>query len=247
MNDWPRSHPVLTAILGAVVIALVAAATWWSTRPATQATNEQPPTGPAATAILVPGYGGDAGALDSVAAELRSTGATVIVLDIGNGEGDISGYSTALQQLTMESTAPVAWVGYSMGGLIARSAYTADMAGTVSSITSWGSPLHGTKSASLAQFANACPTACEQMTPGSDFLDNLPTWPRPAARWVSIYSPDDDVIRPFTSSELKLPGVVNIDLSTCSPPTTPTHSELARDPDVLALTRANVAGDPVAC
>lgn len=244
---WLRQHPVVAAIVGALLFALIAGLLWWNVSASRGPSNAAPPVGPAATVIMIPGYGGDAGSLATMRSQLTATGARVILLDIGDGEGDIAGYAAELQALTAQVTGPVAWVGYSMGGLVARAAYSAETAPLVSSITSIGSPLQGTKSAALAQFVNSCPTACQQMTPGSDFLTNLLAWPNPAASWVSIYSPEDDVIRPYTSSELKKPDVTNIDLANCSPPSTPTHSDLPRDPEVLALTTANVVGDPVSC
>ena len=242
----PRTRTIVFIALSALLLVAVALTAWWRTQSAAPR-NASPPTGAPATVILIPGYGGGTDGFGTITSQLRGSGAKVLILNIGNGEGDINDYAASLQQVTRESAAPVAWIGYSMGGLVARRAYTADLVPLVSSITSWGSPLQGTKSAALANFANACPTACQQMDPGSEFLDTLPQWPNPPTRWVSIFSPDDEVIRPYESSELNETGVVNIDLGTCSPATTPTHSELPANPVVLSLTKANLAGQTVAC
>lgn len=242
----PRQRTIGIVVVSAFALLMLVVVLVWRTQSATPL-NPPPPTGTPATIILIPGYGGGTDGFNTLTSQLRGSGAKVLILNIGNGEGDINDYATSLQQVTRESAAPVAWIGYSMGGLIARRAYTADLVPLVSSITSWGSPLQGTKSAALANFANACPTACQQMDPGSEFLGSLPRWPNPPARWVSIYSPDDEVIRPYDSSELDETGVVNIDLGACSPATTPTHSELPANPVVLSLTKANLSGQTVTC
>ena len=242
----PRNRTIAIIVISVLVLLTLVLAVWWRTQSATPR-NAAPPTGTPATIILIPGYGGGTDGFQTITSQLRGSGAKVLILNIGNGEGDINDYAASLQQVTRESAAPVACFASGRGGLMARKGVAPGLRPLVSKITSWGSPLHGTKSAALANFANACPTACQQMDPGSEFLDTLPRWPNPPTRWVSIFSPNDEVIRPYDSSELDESGVVNIDLGTCSPAATPTHSELPANPVVLSLTKANLADQPVAC
>jgi hypothetical protein len=49
--------------------------------------------------------------------------------------------------------------------------------------------------------ASSCPLACRQLAPESEFLERL-RQPGDAARWLSVYSATDDVVRPADSSEL---------------------------------------------
>src|ERR1700693_4517407 len=72
--------------------------------------------------LLVPGYGGSTTALDVLAAKIRATGRTAIVIQLaGNGTGDLqvqadvlNGYvNTALRA----GSGPVTVIGYSAGGV----------------------------------------------------------------------------------------------------------------------------------
>ncbi len=91
-------------------------------------------------------------------------------------------------------------VGHSMGGLVAR-AYVEQCGGDefVSKVITIGTPHHGTL------MAQTLPGGCtRQMRPHSEWLDelnreeNLPA----SVPYVSIYSPQDNIIVPYTSSEL---------------------------------------------
>ena len=198
------------------------------------------PTSAAKTAILIPGYGGDQTSFTKIVQALRAKGIETKILDIGEGHGDINQYATMLQQVTEKSQQPVAWIGYSMGGLVARDAYTEDMYPLVSSISTWGSPLHGTEASNLATLVGACDTACSQMIPDSDFINNLPSLNANMAPWLSFYTPSDEIIRPYTSSELDGSHVTNIDLGECTPPVSASHGTLPDTATVINLTLKNV-------
>ena len=131
--------------------------------------------------LLVPGYGGRVVSLDPLAATLRAAGRTVVVVErLGDGTGDLSDEAQHLdevaQQVLADSAAPsVDVIGYSAGGVVAR-LWVRDHGGAVRArrVLTLGSPHHGTSQAALgSEFAGGCPTACEQLVPGSDLLRRL--------------------------------------------------------------------------
>jgi pimeloyl-ACP methyl ester carboxylesterase len=211
----PRTRTALVAVL---VLALVAGAVIgirWLTRADT--IDGTAPPGDAAV-ILIPGYGGGSDALTGLAGDLRSSGRTVVIADLGDEHGDIRGYGADVSglaaQLVADGASGVDLVGYSEGGLIARAALAVD-AHLVRRIATIASPHAGTALAGLgAMLADsaACPTACQQMAPDSDFLGSLPA-PGDASRWLSVYSANDDVVRPADSSYLD--GATNVEVTAC--------------------------------
>ena len=99
-----------------------------------------------------------------------------------------------------------------MGGLVARAA-AADSPRAVRRVATIATPHSGTTLAGLGAFlgnATNCPTACQQMAPGSDFLAALPVASDPG-RWLSAWSADDEVVRPAESSELT--GATNVEVT----------------------------------
>lgn len=236
-RQLPRRNLVVAAAL--ILVALVGAA-WWLF-----SGSDAPPPSPLATAgartaIIVPGYGGGTDGFGALTAALAAQGVTVEVLDIGDGHGDINAYAAQLRQRTGEVEPPVAWIGYSMGGVITRAAYGSAQVDLVSSVTTWSAPLHGTKAAALANFAGACDQACQQMTPDSELVGSISGPPAAGVRWLSLYSPADEVISPYTSSDAD--GARNIDLGSCTPPQNPTHGQMPDNEVVLRLTVANTVG-----
>lgn len=170
----------------------------------------------AGTVILIPGYGGGAGGLGELAAALQSQGRPVVIADIGDGYGDIGSYGSSVaalaSSLVREGAPSVDLVGYSMGGLVARSA-AASNPGAVRRVATIGSPHQGTRLAGLGSFIGGdanCPTACQQMAPGSDFLDALPV-ASDDTRWLSAWSGNDDVVQPADSSALD--GATNVEVT----------------------------------
>ena len=86
-------------------------------------TNLQDVVGPV---LLVPGYGGSTGSLESLAGLLRGAGRTAIVVDLpGDGTGDLDQQAAALARAvraarSQTGSATVDIVGYSAGGVVAR-------------------------------------------------------------------------------------------------------------------------------
>ena len=125
-------------------------------------------------------------------------------------------------------------VGYSMGGLIARAA-AADLPTGVRRVATIASPHDGTSLAGLGAFIGGdanCPTACQQMAPGSDFLGALPV-AGAEDRWLSAWSAADEVVRPADSSSLS--GATNVEVDTsCATPGL-NHGQIVASPVVADL------------
>jgi triacylglycerol lipase len=168
------------------------------------------------TVILIPGYGGGAGGLAGMAQYLTAQGRPVVIADIGEGRGDIRDYGSQVAglaaSLVAQGAPSVDLVGYSMGGLVARAAAAA-APDDVRRVATVSSPHEGTSVAALGAFignAASCPTACEQMAPGSAFLDALPV-AADSSRWLSAWTSDDDVVRPADSGSL--PGATSVEVT----------------------------------
>jgi triacylglycerol lipase len=206
--------------------------------------------------LLVPGYGGGTGALDSLAAKLRARGRTAVVVPpVGDDTGDLRQQARALARAAdaqLAAGAPsVDVVGYSAGGVVVR-IWAADDGGAAQArrIVTLGSPHHGTQVAALgsALLGGGCPTACQQLAPGSDLLEGLPETPAGPA-WVSIWTANDQTVLPPDSAELA--GAVNIEVQQVCPGRKVTHGGLPADPvvDDLVLSELGTAPvtRPVAC
>lgn len=200
--------------------------------------------------VLVPGYGGDVGSLDPLAAALDQEGREVVVFrPPGGGTGDLEIQAVRLRDLvqrTLERTGEksVDLVGYSAGGVVAR-LYVGDGGGAsvVRRVLTVGSPHHGTDVAALAQeAAGGCPTACEQLAPDSDLLrrldagDETPGGPR----WVTVRTTLDDIVTPSDSAALD--GALNIEVQQLCPRATTSHDDLPGDPVTLATLRSSLGG-----
>ncbi|MBI1349782.1 MAG: lipase [Actinomycetales bacterium] len=225
---------LVTAVVGVVLVGIVVAYQWIG-RPATIEISAQDAPGPV---ILIPGYGGGAGGLSGLAGYLQSQGRQVVIADIGDGRGDIGQYGRQVgalaSTLTAQGSPSVDLVGYSMGGLVARSAAEANP-GAVRRVATVASPHEGTSIAGLGAFlgnASACPTACQQMAPGSDFLEALPVAGDPS-RWLSAWSEGDDVVRPPEAATLT--GATNVDVTADCAVGTPDHGGVIRTPTVWSL------------
>jgi triacylglycerol lipase len=203
--------------------------------------------------LLVPGYGGETGALQPLADDLTEQGrdATVVSLP-GNGTGDLSASADALGaaaaaalERTGDPTVDV--VGYSAGGLVARLWVADGHADTVRRVVTLGSPHHGTSLADLAgEFApGECPVGCQQMAPDSDLLtslnagDETPDGPT----WVSIWTTEDETVTPPDSA--RLDGALDLTVQSVCAPSQVGHGDLPRDPLVRAMVVTELAaGQP---
>lgn len=104
---------------------------------------------------------------------------------------------------------PVDVVGHSMGGLIAAR-YMIGHPGRVRALVAIGTPFHGTR-----LWAMSVGRCLPQMRPGGPFLREIlehPAFPG-RTRVTCIYSDFDQVVLPWRSSRLELPGVRNVALS----------------------------------
>lgn len=204
---------LLTALVVAALLVVGMVGFRWLTRAET--VDGSAPR-PAAVAILIPGYGGGAAGLAGLADYLRATGREVVIADIGDGRGDLSAYGGQVSQLASalvsDGASGVDLVGYSAGGLIARAAVEANPA-IIARVATIASPHNGTAIAGLgAMLADetSCPLACRQLAPESEFLGAL-RQPRDPGRWLSVFTPADEVVRPADSSELG--GATNVDVT----------------------------------
>jgi len=214
--------------------------------------NDQSSPGPV---LLVPGYGADTGSLETLSAALQRAGRTVLIVSLpGNAQGEIDVQAQTLSAavdsaLASSQATTVDLVGYSEGGLVTRD-YVKRFGGRtkVRRVVTLGSPHHGTHLASLgAQLQpSLCPTACQEMVPGSSFLKKLngsdETPPGPT--WVAIYTSDDEVVTPPTSG--KLDGALNIKVQSICANTTVGHGGLPTTPVTVGMVLRELApGDPV--
>lgn len=206
------------------------------------------PPGPAAPpaaagpVLLVPGYGGGTTELERLASGLRAGGRAAEVVRIGDGTGDLRDYARQVldraRALVAGGAPSVDLVGFSAGGVTVRIAAT-DPSGAplVRRVVQLAAPNDGTSLASLGALAGQCPTACQQIRPGSDLLDSLPA-PDDPARWLSLWTDSDEVIRPPESSVL--PGATDLRLQALCPRPV-THSGLVADPATVAITAGFLA------
>ncbi len=199
--------------------------------------------------LLVPGYGGNTGSLASLASAIRATGRTAIVVALPDGgTGDLNAQATALQNAVRKAGAgSIDLVGYSAGGVVVRlwvDRYSG--AHTARRVVTLGAPLHGTTLAGegAAIAPDACPVACQQLTPGSSLLTRLDATPLPGQlRWLSIWTSDDQTVLPPTSA--RLTGAVNLALQTICPAAQVAHGQLPSDPRVTSLTLGALGAEPL--
>jgi triacylglycerol lipase len=203
--------------------------------------------------LLVPGYGGATGSLESLAGQLTAAGrdATVVPLP-GDGTGDLRDAgdtldraATAALERTGEQSVDV--VGYSAGGIVTRLWVADGNAGIVRRVLTLGSPHHGTSLAELAGSVapSQCPVACQQLSAASDLLDELnagdetPEGPT----WVSIWTTQDQTVTPPDSARLE--GAVNLTVQSVCAGARVGHGDLPTDPLVQAMVLAELApGEP---
>lgn len=257
MPAVPRSRSRVL-LVGAVLAVAVAAGL--ALRPGGPAEVQPPRPAPQdrpGPVLLVPGYGGSAGSLETLAQTLRGTGRQVTVLQLpGNGTEDLRASAAVLQaaaEAALAAGAPsVDVVGYSAGGLVARLWARAD-ARQARRVVTIGSPHHGTRLAAMgaAYDPGSCPAACLQMVPGSDLLEELndgdetPDGPR----WLSLWTTQDTVVTPPESA--RLDGAINLSLQQLCPGLQVDHSSLPTSPVVAALVQQALSGAdlvrPTAC
>jgi triacylglycerol esterase/lipase EstA (alpha/beta hydrolase family) len=204
--------------------------------------------------LLVPGYGGGQGSLQSLAAALTAQGRDATIVSVpGDGTGDLGATADALGDavdaaLQRTGAESVDLVGYSAGGVVARLWVDDGNAGVVRRVVTLGSPHHGTTLADLAGDVapDQCPIGCTQLGTASDLLarlnagDETPEGPT----WVSIWTEQDQTVTPPDSARLE--GALNIPVQSICSGVRVGHGELPRDPVVQAIVLAELqAGEPV--
>lgn len=217
------------------------------------------PTAPTATApqdrpgpvLLVPGYGGSTDSLQVLATALRAKGRNAQVVKLpGDATGDLRQSAQALTRAAdaaLAAGAPsVDVVGYSAGGVVAR-LWAKDHAGQVRRVVMLGAPNHGTSLAATGAvfLPGACPTACQQLVPGSDLLDALNAGDETPAgpQWLSLWTEQDQTVTPPSSASLQ--GAVDVDLQQVCPRLVVSHSQLPRDPTVTRIVEAALSTAPL--
>jgi triacylglycerol lipase len=202
--------------------------------------------------LLVPGYGGNVGSLEPLAAALRSAGRTAVIVDpVGDGTGDLRAQAEHLGEVASRvrenaGAASVDVIGYSAGGVVARLwVRDGDGADVARRVLTLGSPQHGTSQAALgAEFAGGCSEACEQLVPDSDLLrrlnagDETPDGPV----WATIRSTTDQLVTPVDSAALS--GALNIVVQDVCAGATVAHGDLPRHPVVLAALDSVMGVEP---
>jgi pimeloyl-ACP methyl ester carboxylesterase len=202
--------------------------------------------------LLVPGYGGGTGSLEQLAGRLRETGREAIVVALpDDGTGDLGEQADALDAavdaaLPAGEGASVDIVGYSAGGVVARLwAQEHDGSRKARRIVTLGSPHHGARvaAAGAAAAPGACPTACQQLAPGSRLLAQLDTPVGTPPEWLSLWTTDDRTVTPPESG--RLDGAVNVVLQSVCPTAHPGHGGLPTDPVVTRIVLAALDAAPL--
>jgi triacylglycerol esterase/lipase EstA (alpha/beta hydrolase family) len=192
--------------------------------------------------LLVPGYGGGQTGLNALAARIRATGRSATVLSLpGDGTGDLVEQAAILNKAVTEALrqgAPsVDLVGYSAGGVVVL-LWTVRYGGEHSArrVVTLGSPLHGARIAATgaALAPGLCPTACQQLAPGSSLLAEIDRSRVPdRLPWLSIWTRDDQTVQPPESAQL--PGAVNVAVQDVCPDAPVQHGQLPTDALVTGM------------
>jgi triacylglycerol lipase len=201
------------------------------------------PQGDPGPVLIVPGYGGEAGALIPLAEKIEALGREAEIVDLPDqAKGDLAGQAKRVAQVANDMAGDggtVDVIGYSAGGVVAR-LWVRDYGGAklARRVVTLGSPHHGTTVArAAASFApDQCPQACHQLVPESELLASLNSGDETPAGplWMSIWTADDEVIGPADSS--KLEGAVNVDIRTaCSTQAKISHGRLPTEATVVGL------------
>ena len=248
----PRRR-MLVAGVGLLVVAVAAVSLAAGLRGGTPSmVTGYPPQNRPGPVLLVPGYGGQTGALSVLAARIRSTGrqATVVRMP-GNGTGDLNADASTLNEAVtraLDAGAPsVDVIGYSAGGVVALLwARHDDGQGKARRVITLGSPFHGASIAAGAEgfVPGACPTACRQLVPGSSLLDGLDATAVPRRPpWLSLWTTDDQVVTPPGSA--RLAGAINVPIQSLCPGQRISHEQLPTNPVVTLIVLQAIGSGPL--
>jgi triacylglycerol lipase len=248
----PRRRALVAGVALLAAAGAVAAGVAASSGGPARAVAGYPPQDRPGPVLLVPGYGGQTGALSVLAARIRATGrqATVVRLP-GNGTGDLNADASVLNGAVtraLDGGAPsVDVIGYSAGGVVVLLwARHDDGPGKARRVITLGSPYHGAGIAAGAEgfVPGACPQACQQLVPGSRLLAGLTATPVPRRpRWMSLWTTDDQVVTPPGSA--RLAGAINVPVQSVCPGERISHSQLPANPVVTAIVLQAIGPGPL--
>src|SRR5262245_49042772 len=243
----PRRRALVLGVVAVCVLVAAVVAVRLIARPSATPIPQSVDQTRAGTVVLVPGYGGSQDALNVLADRLRADGRTTTVVTLpGDGDGDLHAQADALDAVVRSALAAgapsVDLIGYSAGGVVVRlwvDAYPA--ARGARRVVTLGSPLHGATIAAVgaAVVPGACPTACQQLVPGSPLLSQLDGAALPnGLPWLSVWTRDDQTVTPPDSA--RLTGAVNVALQDICADASVQHGQLPTDPLVTGLVRRDL-------
>jgi triacylglycerol lipase len=235
---------LLVAVLAAALVVAITLVRVDVDRPVPR--QDQP--GPV---LLVPGYGGSTGALTVLAERIRATGRdATVVTPAGDGTGDLREQADVLDDHVRDALnagAPsVDVIGFSAGGVVARLwAQEHDGAHQARRVITLGAPHRGAEIAAVGAVAvpGACPTACQQLVPGSRLLASLVTPVRVPPQWLSVWTVGDKTVTPPESA--RLDGAMNVAVQSICPDRAVGHAELPTDAVVSAIVLAALEPGPL--
>jgi hypothetical protein len=201
-----------------------------------------PPPDRPGPVLLVPGYGGGTAGLDVLARQLRAAGrVATVVRPIGDGTGDLAAQARVLDRYVASAlrggVPSVDVVGFSAGGVVAL-LWNHDHDGPHKArrVVTLGAPFHGTELAATGAVLapDACPTACQQLVPGSSLLTRLASGvPGDHPEWLSLWTVQDQTVTPPDSA--RLAGAINVPLQSVCPGLQVQHGGLPANPVVAGI------------
>ena len=235
----PRRWRVLLA--GAAVLAAAAAAPVGCVQP-------QPVRH---VVLMVHGYGGSPGELDTMARRLERAGyVTVRVALPEHGLADIRKSEAAVVSAvsTLPRSAQVDAIGYSLGGIVLR-LWLQDRGFQLQHLIMLATPNGGVRvTAGPATFPETTcrpSNACGQLQPGSGLLRQLlPTPPHVRYPPVVLASTTDGLVSP--TSAFALPGAAHLLLQNVCPDARVGHGDFRSDSLVLGVVLQVLSGRPPA-
>jgi triacylglycerol lipase len=205
--------------------------------------------------LMIPGYGGNTGSLAPLAARLSAAGHSVTVVTLpGDGTGDLAAQASTVDSYVTaalatpqgRSAGSVDIVGYSAGGVVARLwVQRYDGVHRARRVVTLGSPHHGTSLAAAGTVLapDACPTACQQLAPGSALLAGLASpVPVPPA-WLAIWTADDQTVTPPDSANLD--GATDLEIQSVCGELQVSHGELPSNAFVQAAVLDALGAGPI--
>lgn len=195
--------------------------------------------------FLLPGFGGSTSDLALIAAELRSAGRDVRLVELDEDWPDFEAQAALLDE-AVGDTPSADVVGFSAGGLVARLwASSDDAGGAARRVVTVATPHHGTSADVLGP---ACTGGCASLLAGSDLLAELNADETPdGVEWTTIWSETDGVVSPAESARLE--GALDVRVQDLCPGLTLDHLQMlgAPVPELVVTVLAGEEPDASAC